>query len=76
MEIKTYKEIYNEPVKQIAVPAEFQMGQFEVLFMKKMPEPQNKPKAKRQPNPLLRGLGVRHDELIAPTTKSEDWELD
>lgn len=73
MEIKTYKEIYNEPVKQIAVPAEFQMGQFEVLFMKKMPEPQNKPKAKHKPNPLLRGSVTIIDDI---TPLDNDWELD
>ena len=76
MEVKTYKGIYNEPVKQIAVPAEFQMGHFEVLFIKKMPELQDKPKAKHKPNPLLKGLGIRYDDLIAPTTNSGDWELD
>ena len=41
-----------------------------------MPELQDKPKAKHKPNPLLKGLGIRYDDLIAPTTNSEDWELD
>ena len=43
MEVKTYKEIYNEPVNQIAVPAEFKMRHFEVLFSEKLPELQDKP---------------------------------
>lgn len=35
MKVETYKETYRTPVIQIPVPAEFQMGNFDVIFMKK-----------------------------------------
>ena len=76
MKVETYKQTYHSPISQIPVPAEFQMGNFEVIFMKKTEEIQDTPKAKRKPNPALKGLMTLNDDLIAPTTDIEDWELD
>lgn len=64
---------YHNPVSQVPVPAQFREGNFKVSFSKL---PQENPKSKRKLNPALNGLGIMHDDLIAPTTDIEDWELD
>lgn len=76
MKVETYKETYRSPVVQIPVPAEFQMGNFDVIFMKKTEEILDKPKAKRKPHPLLKGVGKINGDIMSPTTDIEDWELD
>lgn len=76
MKVETYKETYHNPISQIPVPDEFKMGNFDVIFMKKTAETPETPKAKRKPNPALKGLMTLNDDLIAPTTNIEDWELD
>lgn len=73
--IQTYQAIYRTPVNQIAVPEQFRMGNFEVVF-KEIPADNAVKKAKNTPNPLLRGLMTFNDDLIAPTTDIEDWECD
>lgn len=73
--MQTYQTIYRTPVSQIAVPEQFRMGNFEVFF-KEIPADNTPKKAKNMPNPLLKGVGIMHDDLIAPTTDIEDWELD
>lgn len=40
MKVETYKFSYPKNTKEIPVPAEFQMGNFDVIFMKKTEEPQ------------------------------------
>lgn len=73
--MQTYQAIYRMPVNQITVPEQFRMGNFEVLF-KEIPADNPPTKAKNMPNPLLKGVGIMHDDLIAPTADIDDWELD
>lgn len=73
--MQTYQAIYRTPVNQIVVPEQFRMGNFEVLF-KEIPAENTAKKPKNMPNPLLKGVGIMHDDLIAPTTDVDDWELD
>lgn len=74
MKIETYKEVYYQPIRQISVPQALQNQPFEVFFVPIVRD--DLPKSKNSPNPLLKGLGVMHDDLIAPTTNADDWELD
>lgn len=73
MEVKTFKETYHNPVKQINVPTPFQMGNFDVIFMQKIPEKNEQSKPKRTPNPLLKGSVKVIDDK---TPLENDWELD
>lgn len=73
MKVETYKETYHNPVSQIPVPVDFQMGNFDVIFMKKTSEFNNNPKPKRKPNPLLQGSVTIIDDI---TPLDNDWELD
>ncbi|UYZ71620.1 hypothetical protein [Moraxella bovis] len=75
MKIETYKETYRSSVVQIPVPAEFQMGDFEVSFTK-ITTPTEPTKLKNQPNPALKGLMTFYGDIMSPTTDIEDWELD
>lgn len=77
MKVESYKQTYHNPISQIPVPAEFAvMGNFDVIFIKRETEQNERPKPKRKANPALKGLGIMHDDLIAPTTDISDWELD
>lgn len=73
MKVETYKFSYPKNTKEIPVPAEFQMGNFDVIFMKQIEETQDKPKAKRKPHPLLQGSVTIIDDI---TPLDNDWELD
>lgn len=77
MKVIAYKFNYPKNIKEIPVPAEFAvLGNFDVIFIKRETEQNEQPKPKRKANPALKGLGIMHDDLIAPTTDINDWELD
>lgn len=76
MQIQIYKETYHQPVSHIDVPKDLQNQAFEVLFMPLSKSNNAPPKKINQPNPALKGLMTLNDDLIQPTTDSQDWELD
>lgn len=76
MKIETYKEVYHNLMNHSTVPKALQNKPFEVFFVPIIEDNLPKEKPKNMPNPLLKGVGVMHDDLIAPTTDIDDWELD
>ncbi|WLF84981.1 hypothetical protein [Moraxella sp. ZY210820] len=74
MKVITYKFNYPKNTKEIPVPAELAvMGNFDVIFIKRETEQNERSKPKRKANPLLQGSVKIIDDS---TPLDNDWELD
>lgn len=74
MKVESYKQTYHNPISQIPVPAELAvMGNFDVIFIKRETEQNERSKPKRKANPLLQGSVKIIDDS---TPLDNDWELD